>query len=649
MPVPDSPPLTAPPRPGRRETVRPPAGRTVSAVSPRAAAGLRGVGRDGRTVLVTVLLGLVLWVVSLRVIRVDHLGSYGLLAALPAVWFAALGLVTFAAVGALAAARPSGAVLACAGVALALVLYATIPAVADMPQYAYVYKHIGVTRYIEMHHGVDPSIDIYHRWPGFFALAALFGEVAGQPNPVAFAAWAEPLFAVIDLFLVVALARAVVGGTRVPWFAGYLFTAANWIGQNYFAPQAIGFTLALAIHVLVVGQLTGNGATLGSGRRARLLRRLLGRSGAGVDAGVDAEVPPRRDGGWPRPAVLAAVLLLTAAAVVSHQLTPYLIVLTVGALTVLGAVRPRWLVVAMAALAVAFLVPNLAYIRDHFGLFSGADAVANATNSGVYIELHKSAGKILYARAGLLLFAGAWLAAAIGALVLRRRGRAGRGVLLCSGAVIGTALVLFLQTYGGEGRLRVYLFTLPWCVILVAAALLGEGRPGRGRIAVALVTLVSTLGLWMCAFYIPFDADNMTRGDVDSAAWIYDHGDPRIPVMLGDSDWPGNYGPRYAEFTRTPQPSYTLFEDPVFRGTALGRSPTVETAGVIATMSRYGPRGYLVFSSSQVAYAHSFGLVPDGAFDRVERLVRADRHFAVVHTNQDATIYLFTRDVRSPT
>ncbi|MCK9893712.1 hypothetical protein [Frankia sp. AgB32] len=622
MPAPDSPPLTAPPRPSRRATV-----------------------------LATVLLGLVLWVVSLRVIRVDHLGSYGLLAALPAIWFVALGLVTFAAVGALAAARPSGAVLACAGVALAVVLYATIPAVADMPQYAYVYKHIGVTRYIEAHHGVDRSIDIYHRWPGFFALAALFGEVAGRPNPVSFAAWAEPLFAVVDLLLVVALARAVVGGTRVPWFAGYLFTAANWIGQNYFAPQAIGFTLALAIHVLVAGQLTGHGATRGSGRRARLLRRLLGRSGsdAGTDAGTDAGVPSRRDGGWPRPAVLAVILLLTAAAVVSHQLTPYLVVLTVGALTVLGAVRPRWLVVAMAALAVAFLVPNLAYIRDHFGLFSGADAVANATNSGVYIELHKSAGKILYARAGLLLFAGAWLAAAVGALVLRRRGRAGRGVLLCSGAVVGTALVLFLQTYGGEGRLRVYLFTLPWCVILVAAALLGEGRPGRGRIALALVTLVSTLGLWMCAFYIPFDADNMTRGDVDSAAWIYDHGDPRIPVMLGDSDWPGNYGPRYAEFTRTPQPSYTLFEDPVFRGTALGRSPTVETAGVIATMSRYGPRGYLVFSRSQVAYAHSYGLVPDGAFDRVERLVRADRHFAVVHTNPDATIYLFTRDVRSPT
>ncbi|MCL9798064.1 hypothetical protein MXD58_027900, partial [Frankia sp. AgKG'84/4] len=411
----------------------------------------RGMEGHGWTVLAAVLVGLVLWVLSLRVIRVDHLGSYGLLAVLPAVWFAALALVTFAAVGALAAARPAGVVLACAGVALALVLYATIPAVADMPQYAYVYKHIGVTRYIEAHHGVDPSIDIYHRWPGFFALGALFGEVAGQPNPVSFAAWAEPLFAVIDLFLVVALARAVVGGTRVPWFAGYLFTAANWIGQNYFAPQAIGFTLALAIHVLVVGQLTGNGATLGSGRRGRLLRRLLGRSGAGADAdagvGGDAgagagagvgggvgggggggvgvggggDVPARRDGGWPRSAVLAAVLLLTAAAVVSHQLTPYLIVLTVGALTVLGAVRPRWLVVAMTALAVAFLVPNLDYIRDHFGLFSGADAVANATNSGVYIELRKSAGKILYARAGLLLFAGAWLAAAIGALVLRRR------------------------------------------------------------------------------------------------------------------------------------------------------------------------------------------------------------------------------------
>lgn len=177
MPGPDSPPLDAPPRPG---AVPPGIGLPAALPTPREARWSWAGGRDGALALAAVLGGLALWAVSLRAIHVDRLGSYGLLAALPVLWFAALGLVTLGAVGALAAARPSGAVLACGGTALAIVLYATIPAVADMPQYAYVYKHIGVTRFIEAQHGVDRSVDIYHRWPGFFALAALFGEVAGR-------------------------------------------------------------------------------------------------------------------------------------------------------------------------------------------------------------------------------------------------------------------------------------------------------------------------------------------------------------------------------------------------------------------------------------------------------------------------------------
>ncbi|WP_261563087.1 hypothetical protein [Frankia tisae] len=230
-----------------------------------------GPRRNG-ALLAAVVVGLVGWAVSLHGIDVDRLGSYGLLAALPALWFVALGALVVAAVAALSAARPSGPVLACVGIALVIVLYATIPAVTDLPQYAYVYKHIGVTRFIEAHQGVDRSVDLYHRWPGFFALAAFFGEVAGRPDPVTFAAWAEPFFAVVDLFLVAALARAVLGGTRVPWLAAYLFTAGNWIGQNYFAPQSISFTLALAIYVIVAGQLTGGSGGSG-GRRSRRSRR----------------------------------------------------------------------------------------------------------------------------------------------------------------------------------------------------------------------------------------------------------------------------------------------------------------------------------------------------------------------------------------
>jgi hypothetical protein len=76
---------------------------------------------------------------------------------------------------------------------------------------------------------------------------------------------------------------------------------------------------------------------------------------------------------------------------------------------------------------------------------------------------------------------------------------------------------------------------------------------------------------------------------------------------------------------------------------ALGRGTKVETAGILETMSRYGPHGYLVFSPSQVAYAHSYGLAPDGTLARIQAEVAADPHFRPLYRADGAAVYLFTR------
>ena len=71
-----------------------------------------------------------------------------------------------------------------------------------------------------------------------------------------------------------------------------------------------------------------------------------------------------------RTMAIGAVLLLQLAIVASHQLTPYVVALAVLPLFVLGYFRPTWVGFAIFGLAVLYLVPNLDYIQQNFGIFS---------------------------------------------------------------------------------------------------------------------------------------------------------------------------------------------------------------------------------------------------------------------------------------
>ncbi|WP_205751249.1 hypothetical protein, partial [Bradyrhizobium cajani] len=108
-----------------------------------------------------------------------------------------------------------------------------------------------VTRYIEQQGSVNPAIDIYQRWPGFFAWTAELGELTGFLDPVRYAGLLEPAFALLDALLVFAIARSISRDHRWCWSAATLFALSNWVAQNYFAPQAFAYTLQLFVCLLL--------------------------------------------------------------------------------------------------------------------------------------------------------------------------------------------------------------------------------------------------------------------------------------------------------------------------------------------------------------------------------------------------------------
>jgi hypothetical protein len=73
---------------------------------------------------------------------------------------------------------------------------------------------------------------------------------------------------------------------------------------------------------------------------------------------------------WSYATAIGVVLLLDFLIVATHELTPY-VLLQLGALCAVGAMSSRgWeTLIAMALITITYLIPNLGYLSDNFGLF----------------------------------------------------------------------------------------------------------------------------------------------------------------------------------------------------------------------------------------------------------------------------------------
>jgi hypothetical protein len=149
-------------------------------------------------------------------------------------------------------------------------LYAAAPLVYSQGRYSWLYKTIGIVQYVNLHDQLNNQIDIYQNWPGFFALAAWFGKVTGVASPLSYAKWAQLVFELAALPILYVAYQAVSLSLRQRWLALLLYPAANWIGQDYYSPQALGTLLSLGIIALVMRWLyMGNRAQPADTRPAR--------------------------------------------------------------------------------------------------------------------------------------------------------------------------------------------------------------------------------------------------------------------------------------------------------------------------------------------------------------------------------------------
>jgi hypothetical protein len=565
---------------------------------------------------------LVAWRASLLHVNVSHLNDYGLPPVLPIAWYLALLVAVVGSVTAATARRTNTLIMVGYLIVVVFILYGTVPVLSGQPHYAWVYKHIGVVRYLEVHGQVTPSIDIYNRWPGFFAFGALFSQVVGRPNPESYAGWAELFFILMDGVAVMAAVKLITKEARIAAIAALLFVLTNWVGQTYYSPQAFAFFLGLVLIIVILRQLRGT-------NYSPRLTRLVERVGHRKQLPIEREDIPK----WPRGAAIAFVLGLDAVIVASHQLTPYILLGSIALLALSGVFRPWWLLGAMAAITFAYLAVNFHFIQHNYGLFSSIDPFNN-----LYIKKYTeapTAGKVFNTNVEYVLIALVWLSGIAAAVRLLRRGLLIRALPFVVLAAAPFAII-FGQSYGGEASLRIILFSSPWTGALVAWGLATVKRP-RVRWALTATAAVVFASLFVPSFLGQEELNIISPGEVAASEWFYSHARRRSVLLLAAPGFPYRYGATYPDYNGPEgDANPNLLADPNFQGRQLGPA---SLRGVIYRITLYSEYGYVSFTNDETAYAETLGITPRGALRNLEVAMARSPDFRLVYGNRDARIY----------
>jgi retron-type reverse transcriptase len=211
-------------------------------------------------------ISIILWAVGTSRTNANNLGGLGLVTALSPIFYAGVVLLAISALIELNRPQPTRWRMAAHAAGLVVMLYATPAIVYPQGRYAWLYKTIGVVQLINHQGHLTQHLDIYNNWPGFFALAAQFGKVAGISTPLAYAKWAQVVFELAALPLLYLCYSALSLPVWQRWMALLLYSASNWIGQDYYSPQGLGTVLSLGIMAMILRWLYG-------GNRDPLARR----------------------------------------------------------------------------------------------------------------------------------------------------------------------------------------------------------------------------------------------------------------------------------------------------------------------------------------------------------------------------------------
>ncbi|MEZ3177328.1 hypothetical protein KYY02_00950 [Streptomyces pimonensis] len=588
--------------------------------------------------LLTLLLAAGLWFHALPRIGFREMGDYGLLDRLPATYHLSLLVLTAGFVLSLrrAGTAPWWPAAHCA--ALLFALKAPPAMLYDAVRYPWASKHDAVVDTLlangELRPGAELSgnMSAYDQWPGFFTLNSGLVRAFGVESAAAYANWAPVVLGLLMMPVLVLIYRTFCQDWRLVWTAVWVFQLANWVGQDYFAPQGLAYLLHLTVVAVVLRHFVRPGSA------GRLRDRTT------LDPTAACVPPPT---GTRQRAVCVVVLApLIAAVNATHQLTPVMLCICLFALTLTRRYRNHGLLAVTVLLMLAWdltmgrplFVETLSTLKESIGeLTQNSRAGYAGQLTGPGPELAGTAGV-------LMVLAVAALAGA--ALVLRRRlVRSALPLLLVSAAPVPLFAV---NDYGGEMLFRVYLFGLPGAAFFAAAALVPAAgtRSGRAKalrrkaaaVALPAVLLVLQAGFLPSyygkerMYYTPPEETALVTRTLDNA--------PDGSLILSTS---GSFPRALHRYDRLEHWFFAeqelpengrMLEDPA-RYLADGIPPDTRT--------------YVVLTRTQDVYTAGEGLLPAGGFETLRTKLSASPLFWTVESHSYGVVLEYRPAARGST
>ena len=420
--------------------------------------------------LVPGTIGVVLALVAMAGTDIDDIGPYGLIQAVGPLHVVGAGLVALGAVCVLGPSRWARR-WGYAHVGALIVLLHGLPGLVEPhPRFGVAWLHAGFVRHIAVDGTLLPGVDARFGWPGFFAGNALIQRLSGTSDVLWMVRFAPVVLAVFACTCIHLIGRALGLAPQLRILAMAVYLVSNWTGQDYFAPQATGFSLYLAVLAVLLTRFRSP-ATNDPTRLSRLLRP--------VAATIE---PASVISGRARVAMLTGCATVCGVLVLTHQLTPGFLAAVLLLLAVTDVIRVRALPWVVGVATVTWLSYGAeTYWRGHLdkltrGIADPAVLVGDNISSRASGSV-ASRQLILGCRIGIALLI--WLGVTI---VLIHAWRRRRTPLALACMFAGPFPLFLLQPYGGEMLIRVFYFTLPAAALILAGAL-GASRLDSPRSA----------------------------------------------------------------------------------------------------------------------------------------------------------------------
>jgi hypothetical protein len=599
---------------------------------------------------------------AMKQARMSAIGGYGLIQALPPLYYAALALAGLGFLLTWRDVRPNLLRLSVDLVTLVLLMQSPPLIIEPAARFSTAWLTAGFADYVAQSGHLLQNVDARFSWAGFFSGIAMLSRAIGLPSTILLLKWWPVALNLLYLPPFYLLARAILGTPRRTALAVWLFPLANWVGQDYFSPQSVGFLLYLVFVLIVVDQFGAKRATLlprlpWSMLSLRLRwrtssarpRPALHEEPAGPPTEQDAPtaqqphlaalvpsdppgelaVPASRPPGEParpegtmRDAIgLTALTVLAFAIIISHQITPIMAGLAVTLLAFFGRTR----LMTFGILIFVFTAGWICYEANVFWaghinmLFGGLGNVGSNVSQSVSGRFKGTTQHYRVLDVRLLLSAFVWALAAIGLVVGRRRKLDIRTPAILT---ITPFLVLGGGSYGGEAGLRVYLFSLAGALPLIAM-LSPVVKSAWSAVAVACMTI-----FLVPAFVLSRWGNELTEmtqpNEITAVRVLYRIAPPGASLMAVIPQGPWRFADVATYKYIRNNPNQFDFRNDHYIVYSLAGNPK---------------GGYAVITTSQIVYAEqSYGLPADWG-NQIEQAMTKSGDFALVYSNPDAKIF----------